>query len=219
MATLKEYFIKNGARNLTLDEKWPLGDNTGNVLGEITARIHFDFEAYARYISFYVPDMEEVELPEAFALKEISHLLKAPSERTQVQMGFGEERTDGKDLIFTGQIYLYSERPVKAEHKARLLQEAAAIGHRLTFRSVDYMNERNKYERPLAFISHDHRDAKEIAEPLALQLLKMMCPVWFDQYSLRVGDSLRGSIEKGLQECPKCILILTPNFLNNNGWN
>jgi len=99
-----------------------------------------------------------------------------------------------------------------------LLQVAAAIGHRLTFRSVEYMNERNKYEKPLAFISHDSRDKKEIAEPLALQLLKMMCPVWFDQYSLRVGDSLRGSIEKGLQECPKCILILTPNFLNNNGW-
>ncbi len=80
------------------------------------------------------------------------------------------------------------------------------------------MNERNKYEKPLAFISHDSRDKKAIAEPLALQLQRMMCPVWFDQYSLRVGDSLRGSIEKGLQECPKCILILTPNFLNNNGW-
>jgi len=77
---------------------------------------------------------------------------------------------------------------------------------------------RNKYEKPLAFISHDGRDKKEIAEPLALQLQKWMCPVWFDQYSLRVGDSLRESIEKGLKECPKCILVLTPNFLKNNGW-
>jgi hypothetical protein len=46
----------------------------------------------------------------------------------------------------------------------------------------------------------------------------MMCPIWFDQYSLKVGDSLRESIENGLRECQKCILILTPNFLNNNGW-
>ncbi|MDF0581049.1 toll/interleukin-1 receptor domain-containing protein [Bradyrhizobium yuanmingense] len=33
-----------------------------------------------------------------------------------------------------------------------------------------------------------------------------------------MGDSLRGGIETGLKECPKCILILTPNFLANNGW-
>jgi TIR domain len=45
-----------------------------------------------------------------------------------------------------------------------------------------------------------------------------MCPVWYDEFSLRVGDSLRESIEKGLKECSKCILILTPNFLSNGGW-
>jgi hypothetical protein len=45
-----------------------------------------------------------------------------------------------------------------------------------------------------------------------------MCPVWYDQFSLRVGDSLRESIEAGLRECHKCILVLTPNFLSNEGW-
>lgn len=33
-----------------------------------------------------------------------------------------------------------------------------------------------------------------------------------------MGDSLRTNIEKGLKECKKCILILTRNFLSNNGW-
>lgn len=218
MASLKEYFIKDGASNLTLDQKWPLSNPDGHVYGEIHARLHFDFEAYAQYVSFFIPEMEGVELAEAFALREIPELLKAPSERVRVQMGIAGESTDGKDLPFTGRIYLYSERPVKDEYKERLIRESAVVGHRLVFRSAEYMNERNKYEKPLAFISHDSRDKKEIAEPLALQLLKLTCPVWFDQHSLRIGDSLRGSIEKGLQECPKCILILTPNFLNNNGW-
>ena len=92
------------------------------------------------------------------------------------------------------------------------------IGHRLTFRSVDYMNFRNKWEKPLAFICHDSRDKDSIAEPIAVQLTKFMCPVWYDQFSLRVGNSLRESIEKGLKECSKCILVLTPNFLGNKGW-
>lgn len=49
-------------------------------------------------------------------------------------------------------------------------------------------------------------------------LQKMMCPVWFDEFTLKVGDPLRESIEDGLKRCNKCILILTPNFLSNKGW-
>ena len=44
------------------------------------------------------------------------------------------------------------------------------------------------------------------------------CPVWYADFSLRVGESLRESIERGLKETRKCILILTPNFLKNEGW-
>ena len=46
----------------------------------------------------------------------------------------------------------------------------------------------------------------------------MLCPVWYDEFSLKVGDNLRESIEKGLKECKKCILILSQNFIANNGW-
>jgi hypothetical protein len=45
-----------------------------------------------------------------------------------------------------------------------------------------------------------------------------MCPVWYDEFSLKLGSSLRQSIELGLKECKKCILVLTPNFLANTGW-
>ena len=45
-----------------------------------------------------------------------------------------------------------------------------------------------------------------------------MCPVWFDEYSLKVGDKLRESIENGIKECKKCVLVLSPSFLSNNGW-
>ena len=45
-----------------------------------------------------------------------------------------------------------------------------------------------------------------------------MCPVWFDEFSLNVGDRLRESIERGLREARKCVLVVTPNFLDNTGW-
>jgi len=42
------------------------------------------------------------------------------------------------------------------------------------FRSVEYMNEWNKREKPHAFISHDSRDKAEIAQPF-------VCPVWYER--------------------------------------
>jgi hypothetical protein len=190
----------------------------GSKLGDIIARLHFDFDANAMYISFFIPEMPDVACPEAMALNNVKEILKWPETQVGVQVGFGGEKKDARELVFTGQIYVYSERPIADDHKNRLIAEASAAGHRLTFRSTEYMNERNRWEKPRAFISHDSRDKSSIAEPIALQLQKFMCPVWYDQFSLRVGDSLRESIERGLKECSKCILVLTPNFLTNKGW-
>lgn len=43
-------------------------------------------------------------------------------------------------------------------------------------------------------------------------------PVWYDEFSINIGDNIRDSIEKGLKECKKCILVLSPNFISNKGW-
>ena len=72
--------------------------------------------------------------------------------------------------------------------------------------------------KPLAFISHDSRDKKEVASHIAVGLTDMECPVWYDEYSLKVGANLRESIEKGLKKCDKCIIILSQNFISNKGW-
>jgi hypothetical protein len=45
-----------------------------------------------------------------------------------------------------------------------------------------------------------------------------MCPVWYDEFLLKIGDNLRDSIEKGLKECRKCVLVLSSNFFTNKGW-
>jgi hypothetical protein len=222
MASLHEYFVKDGAQNLTIDRRWTFSNTDGVSLGELTGRLHLDFDANAKYVSFFIPETLTVEYPEAHALNKAPELLNLPETTVQVQsgpsVGLLPEMKDARELVFTGQIYLYSERPVPETLKARLITEAKVAGHRLTFCSVEYMNERNKWERPRAFISHDSRDKAGIAEPIALQLQRFLCPVWYDQFSLRVGDSLRESIEAGLKECHKCILVLTPNFLSNKGW-
>ncbi len=62
------------------------------------------------------------------------------------------------------------------------------------------------------FISHTHEDKDDVARPLAELLKESGLTVWYDEYSLCLGDSLRGEIEKGLSECDFGVVILSPSF-------
>jgi hypothetical protein len=216
MASLHEYFVRD-ARDLTTQQSFTITVD-GSAIGEIIAKLHFDFNANAKYISFYIPAFDEVTCPEALALQKLPEILMWPETQVGVTLSRGSEHIQGSSLVFTGRVYLYSERPISDELKRTLEAQAQTQGHSLMFRSVEYVSERNSYEKPRAFISHDSRDKVTIAEPLAAGLQNLRCPVWFDKFSLKVGDSLKESIETGLRECSKCIFILTPNFLSNGGW-
>jgi hypothetical protein len=62
------------------------------------------------------------------------------------------------------------------------------------------------------FISHASEDKDEVAKPLAEELQRRGLQVWYDEYSLRVGDSLRRKIDEGLAQSRFGIVILSPNF-------
>lgn len=219
MATLREYFKKDQSRTLCVHKNTTMkkGD-TGEHLLDISTNLHIDFESNALFISFFVPHSEKVECPSRIVLNSIDEVLAWRNE-IYVEGGFtGEEASTIDKCVFTGRIYIYSEDDIKEEDKQYLRGRAAELGQNVKFREQSYADARNKHEKPLAFISHDSRDKDSIASPLAIQLQKFMCPVWYDEYSLKVGDSLREQIEKGLKECRKCILVLTPNYLSNKGW-
>ena len=122
------------------------------------------------------------------------------------------------DLMFCGRIYIYSETDLIKEEIDLIHNEGVKHGLFVEYFGPSWAKERSTMEKPLAFISHDYRDKQEIAMPLALKLSELGIPVWFDEFSLKLGDSLRESIEKGIKETDFCILILTKNFLTNKGW-
>jgi hypothetical protein len=114
MASLHEYFVRDGAQNLTNQRIWALTHRDGRKLGEVTARLHLDFDANAKYVSLFIPDIPGVECPEVLALNRVAEILTWPEKEVGVQFALGGEKKDSKDLIFTGQIYLYSERACPA---------------------------------------------------------------------------------------------------------
>jgi hypothetical protein len=62
------------------------------------------------------------------------------------------------------------------------------------------------------FISHASEDKDDFVRPLAHELKRRGVNIWYDEFSLRLGDSLRRSIDKGLAECEAGVVILSRHF-------
>lgn len=222
MATIREYFDTD-AQALTVHTNWTFGTDSGEVVADLIAKIAYNLEANAKYWYFYIPAISDLSL----CLKTLFNLpdfescrLRAEGDGVYIDIGSPQdyERLSTDTLQFTKRVFLYLDFDLSPENRRSLIDEALTLGYYLSIRDREYATKRSESEKPLAFISHDSRDKDPLVRELAHELIKLMCPVWYDEYSLSVGDSLRASIEKGLKETRKCIVILSPHFLSNGGW-
>ena len=66
------------------------------------------------------------------------------------------------------------------------------------------------------FISHASEDKDAFVRPLAEQLRSNRVEVWFDEFTLTVGTSLRTSIDLGLSRSRFGIVVLSPSFFGKS---
>lgn len=67
------------------------------------------------------------------------------------------------------------------------------------------------------FISHASEDKDEVVRPLAEALRGNGLSVWYDEFELRIGDSLRRKIDKGLANSRFGVIVLSQTFIKK-GW-
>ena len=67
------------------------------------------------------------------------------------------------------------------------------------------------------FISHASEDKDEVARPLAEALRSNGLSVWYDEFELRIGDSLRRKIDKGIANSNFGIIVISRDFISK-GW-
>ena len=63
------------------------------------------------------------------------------------------------------------------------------------------------------FISHASEDKDEFVRELANSLRSNHLDVWYDEFSLQIGDSLRESIDRGLASSRFGIVVISPDFI------
>ncbi len=236
MSELRQYFETDFSNCVRVQIEFPFSGGTQKAV------LLYDFNGFQAFLAIYIESknyslalfkelMEtleygktEISLGQSVTLPSAKSFPGTLSVRNQNQFEiqaqfFGDpEWISSNSIQSSRRIFLYSETNLKVEELFELKKYAKTLGHQLQFRSLEYRDRRTQMEKPLAFISHDSRDKESVARNIAIGLQKMLCPVWYDEYSLNVGDNLRESIEKGIKECKKCVLILSPNFISNNGW-
>lgn len=240
MATLREYFDADFSHTVIMASAIQISvTDIGDV--QIDSRIHLDFSSKALFASFF---LENKELSTSHLIEFINQIdalwskgwpaplnIKLPAARLYpgelkiekspfavTSRFFGGPSTSHDQLMFTGRIYIYVDTDVTAEEQKGIKSSLENQKLDPQFRGPTYREKRDKLQSPLAFISHDSRDKANIARPIALNLQRSLIPVWYDEFSLPVGAKLRESIEAGIKECKKCILIVTKNFISNEGW-
>ena len=66
------------------------------------------------------------------------------------------------------------------------------------------------------FISHATEDKEGVVRPLADCLVAQGLRVWYDDFELKIGDSLRQKIDHGLASSKFGVVVISPSFFGKN---
>lgn len=215
MATSREYFEKN----LFLEFGTELTFDSPNGQIVVPVKVPYDFDGGSKHVRIYVPECDQPdEVVDAVAANLQIVWEKAGDLVVKMGLTGTSELVDGTELAFSGRLLVYTPCVIEPARWTALKGKLEAQGLKLMVRDGEHARVRASYETPKAFISHDTRDKERLVRGLASKLSQMMCPVWYDEYKLVPGQSLRESIESGLKTCPKCVVVLSKNFFQNPGW-
>lgn len=218
MTTIREYFDTD-AKALSAQSKWEVKNQDGLNTVIVIGKISYVIDTNIKYWSLFFPQESTIDyIKYILSLNEISQCHWDGEISQTISYVDSPEQYRFKDFHFTKQIYIYINKFLAKEQLDEIQKHGQLFEFNVIVRDNYYAEEKATKEIPLAFISHDSRDKDELVRELAKELYSLACPVWYDEYTLKGGDNLRESIEKGIKEAKKCILILSPNFLENEKW-
>lgn len=159
------------------------------------AREYVEIQAHSKVVS--------VKFEETFQLFGANHVVL----RVQI-----DDKSDPNWWVIGGAspMNLYSIRVYKTADEAFSLH--CGIMLRLSDRDFRESRERPDTIGYDAFISHASEDKDRLVRPLAKELSRRGFHIWYDEFALRVGDSLRRSIDQGLASSRFGIVILSKDF-------
>lgn len=103
----------------------------------------------------------------------------------------------------------YFDKARKAEVEWAKIQAVYSECCLYQYQKVEEMNREEGYD---FFVSHASEDKDSFVRPLVQELRNLGLKVWYDEFTLEVGDSLRRCIDHGLGNSKYGIVVLSPAF-------
>ena len=143
------------------------------------------------------------------------HLKTKGVVKNKTVVGGGDSVLMDITLTFSGREY-YEELKRGAVDSRKTFIAMESVSKEQTDEIHDNSNGENTSMEWDVFICHTSEDKEEFVRPLAISLISRDLKVWYDEFTLTVGDSLRRSINKGLANSRYGIVVISPNFLRKD---
>jgi len=154
----------------------------------------------------------------------IDEISKIQSKKAELSKKIAEQN----DKLYKAQVALgkEKEKEQKKLHDAEKKREREQLNHQraITQELRSQYSLRNQPSNPQikrdvnydVFISHASEDKETFVKPLVEALQSNGYKVWYDEFTLKVGDSLRRSIDNGLINSRYGIAVLSSAFFAKN---
>ena len=154
--------------------------------------------AFASFIAQYTKELNEIEIMTAY------------------DGDPNGEMESTTELPWSNRVFIYTDYTTTS--KSEILALFRDIGLKVLLTDDEKWKRMLSSKRPDIFLAHDSRDKDTLARPLAVAVSGLGLVAWYDEFSLKPGDRVSQSIDKGLTECRHAVLLVTPNFLENTSW-
>ena len=203
--------------------------STGKHIRAILEQNPYDYEARKRLIEigslndlqwFYEQNPYDSEIKSAILQRSTGKHIRAILEQNPYDY---EAR---KRLIEIGSLndlqWFYEQNPYDSEIKRALLNYEPKNNNRKN-QSIKISNQTNILKKTSdnshvkkfdVFISHASEDKESFVKELANELIKRKVKVWYDDFTLKVGDSLRRKIDQGLANSRYGVVVLSEHFFS-----
>ncbi len=154
-------------------------------------------------------------------LDEIAKIQKKRAEY-QKKLAVEEERLGkAKDLLFKEENQ--ERRKIEDAEKRRELEQlnhqrsiTSELRSQYRIKDTSFMGATQKSIKYDVFVSHASEDKEAFVKPLVIALQIAGYKVWYDEFTLKVGDSLRRSIDSGLSNSRYGIVVFSNAFFEKN---
>lgn len=217
MTTIREYFDTD-KKALNAEKKWNL--KNGNIEIEILCKLSYKLEDKIKLFSFFFPkesdfnaiefilDSDEVKKGK---IDEFEHI-------QTIRFLDSPESLNLSNFFFVKNIFLYIDRVVSKEEKDLVFKYGQNIGFNIFIRDQKYALESHDLSTPLAFISHAFVDKNSLVRTLANEMRSLNCPVWYDEYTLELGDNMVQKFDEGINNTKYSIVVLSKSYIKNTAW-